>query len=255
MRNKRFIKYMPPFSWIYDLFIHKKSYEVKRRERELATNSPFDNEWIKEINKDGGAILLLYDEENCNYLETVTDYILSTLQNDETVDYISVLKHPLEVPNKLSVLVGDKSITDLAKRLSIIDCFSKYCAFDDRVLSLKKQEYVDKGFAFFDADSFASIHSAMTSSWYRFRNQQKQQQSQFRIPHRSIFNTLSELTRYSSEEQYLLFLKHVISSEKEYGMITLIVEPSSIKKEIRSELFQLIDIAIMYDASGLSRIK
>ena len=247
MRRKRFIKYSKLFTGIYEKFFHEKFYETTWRKRTslnintLPTNS--HEKTLKNI-KDGVSILLLYNS-SFDIQSTLTNYIIESIDAEETVDLVTTFRSPLDIIHKISELYGDNKIPEISKKISIIDCFSPYYAFDDKVLKLDKKNYTKKGLKFYEADSFASIHTAANSSWYRFRNELKKiEGNTYRIPHRTIYDTLSSLIRFSSEEQYFLFLRHVINSEKSYGMISLIIEPSTLNPNIKEELMCMVDIVI-----------
>lgn len=253
MRKSRFIKYTSFISWIYEKFFHKKTYEKVYRQRTPLTMNCLPNINLENVNN-GGAILLQYDS-TFDCVDFIVDYIIETINNEETVDYISTLKQPLEIPQKISGKIADKDLTKITKKLSIIDCFSPYYAFDDKILKIGKEECKEKGFKFYESDSFAAIHTATNDSWYRFREQCKAEENSFRVPHRTIFNTLSSLIRFSSEEQFFLYLRHVLSSEKAYGMITLLIEPKSLKSDIENELIQLVDVVLQINREGITQTK
>lgn len=252
LRKKRFLKYTKFFGWIYEKFFHKSFYEKNYRQRtsvkiDSMTNIPEAN--LQRV-KNGGTILLLY-QDTLNYESFISDYILETIKDKETIDYISTYKSPVGLCSCFS----DDQIQEIVKRLSIIDCFSPHYSFDDKVVKFAKNDYAQKGFKFYSADSFAEIHTAANNSWYRFRKNCKQEENMYRIPHRTIYDTVSSLIRFSSEELYFLFLRHVISSEKSYGMISLIMEPASLKDELKNDLIRMADIVIEYDSTGMKLVK
>ena len=74
-------------------------------------------------------------------------------------------KSPVELCKSFS----DRQMLDIVKHLSVIDCFTSHYGFDDKVVKFAKEEYTQKGYKFYDADSFAEIHTAANNSWYRFR--------------------------------------------------------------------------------------
>ena len=149
----------------------------------------------------------------------------------------------------------DDEISNITKHLSIIDCFSTHYSFDDKVVKFHKQEFSSKGFRFFNAESFADVHTAANDSWYRFRKVCKDEENQYRIPHRTIYDTMSSLIRFSSEELYFLFLRHVIASEKSYGMISLFIEPISLENNLKNDLIRMADIVIEYNQTSFKLIK
>ena len=242
MRKTRFLKYTRPIAWIYEKFFHKKSYEKLYRERTLLSVKCLEKIKWDMVNH-GGSILILYDT-GVDYTDLIAEYIQEVVENEETVDYVAVARHPLEVIQKISKKVSDKDISKIARKLSIIDCFSPHYSFDDKILKFSREEWEEKGFVFYKADSFASIHTAANSSWYRFREQCKSEDNRFRIPHRTVFHMLSSLIRLSSEEQFFLYLRHVLASEKAYGMITLLIEPQNIDIKIKNDLINSVDIVL-----------
>ena len=204
-----------------------------------------------EIDKVAASGYYIGESELIDYETFISNYIVETIKDKETIDYISTYKSPVELCSCFS----DEQIQEIVKRLSIVDCFSPHYSFDDKVVKFAKNDYVQKGFKFYSADSFAEIHTAANNSWYRFRKNCKQEENMYRIPHRTIYDTLSSLIRFSSEELYFLFLRHVISSEKSYGMISLIMEPISLKDELKNELIRMADVVIKYDNTGMKAIK
>lgn len=252
LRKKRFLKYTKFFGWFYEKFFHKSFYEKNYRERstfKINTFSNIANDKLQKV-KSGGTILFLY-QDKVEYNKIVSDYIVETIKDGETVDYVSTYRSPVE----LCRLFSDGQMMDIMRKLSIIDCFTTHYSFDDKVVKFAKEEYSQKGYKFYKADSFAEIHTAANNSWYRFRKVCKDEENLYRIPHRTIYDTLSSLIRFSSEELYFLFLRHVISSEKSYGMVSLIIEPKSLKDELKNDLIHMADIVIECDESGMKVIK
>lgn len=252
LRKKRFLKYTKFFGWFYEKFLHKSFYEKNYRKRTVLKIDSFPNiaaDHFRKV-KCGGTILLLY-QDSVDYGEMTANYIMETIKDGETVDYVSTYKSPVELCSRFS----DDQIQEVVKRLSIIDCFTPHYSFDDKVVKFAIEEYRNKGYKFYKADSFAEIHTAANNSWYRFRKVCKSEENMYRIPHRTIYDTLSSLIRFSSEELYFLFLRHVISSEKSYGMISLIIEPVSLKDELKNDLLRMADIVIECSGTGLSIMK
>lgn len=249
LRKKRFLKYTKPFAWFYDKFLHKEFYEKNHRPRVAFADSPFKGLDVACFSKvqSGGTVLLLYDDTT-NYINELVRYIENTVDSDETVDFITTFRSPIELCGKFS----DRHILKISKRLSIVDCFSVHYRFDDKVVKFAKKDFGQKGFVFYDAASFSEIHTAVNNSWYRFRKVCKNEENSFRIPHRTIYDTLSSLIRFSSEEQYLLFMRHMISSEKTYGMISLVIEPSTLKTELKDDLIRMADIVLLYTSDGFT---
>lgn len=252
LRKKRFLKYTRVFGLFYEKCLHKSFYEKNCRERTVFKVDSFPNIDTNHLQKvkHGGTVLLLY-RDYVEYGEMIVDYIKEAIDDGETVDYVSTYKSPVELCSRFS----EDQMYEVVKRLSIIDCFTPHYSFDDKVVKFAKEEYANKGFKFYKADSFAEIHTAANNSWYRFRKVCKSEENMYRIPHRTIYDTLSSLIRFSSEELYFLFIRHIISSEKSYGMISLIIEPVSLKDELKNDLIRMADIVIECDESKLTILK
>lgn len=252
LRKKRFLKYTKPFSWIYEKFFHKVFYEKNYRPRANFQSSPIqgaDPDVFQQVIC-GGTILLLYDDKAA-YSQLVSEFVNATINVDETVDYVTTYKSPIDLCSTFS----EEDIIKISKRLSIIDCFTPHYGFDDKVVKYAKQDYRQKGFVFFDAASFSEVHTAANNSWYRFRKVCENEENSYRIPHRTVYDTLSSLICFSSKELYLLFLRHVITSEKSYGMISLIIEPITLEHELKSDLIRMADVVLEYKGSGISALK
>lgn len=198
----------------------------------------------------GGCVLVFYDDLY-DPIEDIADLVRNTVACGETIDYISTYRTPIIFCDKFR----ESELENITKKLSIIDCFTPHYGFDDKVVKFKKQEYSQKGFVFFDANSFADVHTAANNSWYRFRKMCRHQENEYRVPHRTIYDTLSSLIRFSSEEQYFVFLRHVIASEKEYGMVSIILEPMTLSKEIKGDLVRMADIALEFSQNEKKTIK
>ena len=246
MRTKRLWKHIKPLSWFHNTFSHRKpqntSYEDCCLPRTQIKTNLFPQNSLDKINK-GGSILLFYDiSVDCD--EIIVKYIKEVIANSETVDYISVLQQPLIIANKIKDTTATDKLKAITDRLSIIDCFSPHYAFDDKSFEKDKNNLTAYGFMFYDAYSFAELHSAINTSYGRFKEICKKENNLIRKPHRTIVPNLSSLIRFSSEEQYLLYLRHMLSSEKSYEMITLLIEPITMKDDIKNELIISFDVVL-----------
>ena len=252
LRKKRFIKYTKPVAWIYEKFFHKEFYEKNYRPRQAFQTSLIGDADISLFQKvkNGGTILLLY-EDTFDYSSLISEFIRGTVNAKETIDYVITYKNPIDLCKDFS----DDEVISVTKGLSIIDCFTPHYGFDDKVNKFYKRDLTQKGFVFFDATSFSEIHTAANNSWYRFRKVCKNEENSYRVPHRTVYDTVSSLIRFSSEEQYMLFMRHVISSERSYGMISLIVEPISLAPEVKNDLIRMSDVVLTTNSSNITVLK
>lgn len=258
MRTKRLWKHIKPLSWFHNTFSYRKpqntSYEDGCLQRTQIQITSFPQNSLNKINR-GGSILLLYDT-SVDYEEMIVKYIKEVIENSETVDYFAILKQPLIIANKIKNTTASEKLKFITDKLSIIDCFSPYYAFDDKSLAKDKNSLMSDGFMFYEAYSFAEIHTAINTSYNRFKEICKTEKNLRRKPHRTIAPNLSSLIRFSSEEQFFLYIRHMLSSEKSYEMITLLIEPTSLKEEIKNELIISFDVVFQMNKGGsMTQIK
>ena len=193
---------------------------------------------------------MLYDN-TFDYHVDLCGFILETIDNNETVDYIVTDANPTDICRHFS----DEEIIKISNGISFIDCFSAHYGFDDKVLKHKKKQLSEKGITIYEARTFSEIHSASNDSWYRFRKKlRKKEENTFRIPHRTVYDTLSSLIDYSSQEVYLTYLRHVIASERSYGMISIILEPNTLDKNLKDKLSRITDIVLDFQSRSNKRI-
>ena len=63
-----------------------------------------------------------------------------------------------------------------------------------------------------------------------------------RKPHRMIYDSVSALADASGIEQVRLFFRHVIPSERSYGMFTLIIESEKSDEVLLNSIRSIVDV-------------
>jgi hypothetical protein len=138
------------------------------------------------------------------------------------VQYIAASRHPIEFVEHL------KSVTvtpwqDSAKNLIVIDAYSPHFAFIDSIYARKDRDL--QALAVKSVTStmtYAGIHSASSTAFNLFKHGSK---DDTRKPTLVIYEGTYALTDLESVEQYRIFARHVIPSEKMWGgMLTVFLE-------------------------------
>ncbi len=245
-RDDNLIKNFPPIYWLRVLL---------RRFRGNADYThgsvAFDRELISDL--EGldflkGRIKISIDESNVVWKEQnalsvclkvanqkeIDDFILlishKFLENDCYVQYTTSIRHPIEFVRRLHHLVseeGDEGAWQSARdRIIAVDAFTPHFGFVDT--THKKWSHVlgaDEGVTLIrSSSSFAGIHSASAKGFNAIKSKTASNQ---RLPTLVIYEGMHALADIESLEQYKLFVRHVIPSERLWGgMFTMFVETS-----------------------------
>jgi len=104
------------------------------------------------------------------------------------------------------------------------------------------------------AKSLIEIHSSAMEAWYIHKNRLLSNTGKLlRRPHRMVYDHLSALLNFTTTENLIEYFTHLISSEKSYGMFTVILEYSSTDEQILTNLRQLTDcVLIAHNDNGQS---
>jgi hypothetical protein len=139
------------------------------------------------------------------------------------VQYVTASRHPIELAEYLRELASDRKIwQDWTENFIVIDAYSPHFAFIDSIYQ-KKDRQVDS----LDLKrvtstmTYAGIHSASSRAFNLF----KDSGAKTRKPTLVIYEGTYALTDLESVEQYRIFVRHVIPSEKMWGgMLTVFLE-------------------------------
>jgi hypothetical protein len=138
------------------------------------------------------------------------------------VQYIVASRHPIEFVEYLKS-VSPGAWQESAKNLIVIDAYSPHFAFIDSIYSRKDRDLEALGVERVTSTmTYAGIHSASSTAFNLFKSNSK---DETRKPTLVIYEGTYALTDLESAEQYRIFVRHVIPSEKMWGgMLTVFVE-------------------------------
>lgn len=153
------------------------------------------------------------------------------LKHKALVQYASCARHPIEFWRYLEKIWKhnnfDEAWTEASKRITLIDAFTPHFGFTDSVHAKMTMRLNETGSRILVSDpSFAGLHTA-TMKGFKQTKSQDGGKSSVRKPTLVIYEGAYALVELESTEQYRIFMRHVIPSERLWGgMFTLIVEAS-----------------------------
>jgi len=148
-----------------------------------------------------------------------------------SVQYLSASRHPLELVRQLKDRIekGGLDWVDARQRVVVIDAYTPHFAFTDSWAPKKTAELESWGITYvLAAMTYAGIHSAAARAFNKIKAQVGKEGP--RKPTLVIYEDTSALADLESREQYRIFVRHVMPSERMWGgMFTVFIEcnPSS----------------------------
>jgi hypothetical protein len=143
------------------------------------------------------------------------------------VQYTTCIRHPVEFINKLRGSLEQASDPrDLYKQIVVVDAYTPHFGFTDSILFEMTASLKRLGIhCVTSAPSYAGIHTATAEAFNKLKKQQSSQRES-RRPTFIIYEGAFALVDLESIEQYRIFLRHVLPSERMWGgMLTCFVEP------------------------------
>ena len=187
------------------------------------------------------------------YLQQSTDCLvemaLICLRNDVSVQYLTASHHPIHFLNALSRRAAALNLDFGAiarKKLVVIDAYQAHYAFLDSIYLKRTAELERMGVVCLVAKmSYAGIHTAASRA---FNDLKARTGGQVRGPALVIYEDPLALADLESVEQYRVFIRHVLPSERIWdSMFTVVVEtapPESEWRLLRSYADVVIDLAV-----------
>ncbi|WP_420403555.1 hypothetical protein [Nisaea sp.] len=191
---------------------------------------------IDYFQKRDNANFCVFDRDFCDSLSIKTnnknqsddiliDLSLIFLKSNNLVQYLTASRHPIEFIGKLENAVKDRESewTDFQNRIVAIDAYSPHFAFTDSIYEKKSQAIEELGVTLIESSmTYAGMHSASSKA---FNALKKKSQSDTRTPTLVIYEGTQALADLESAEQYRIFVRHVIPSERMWGgMFTVFLE-------------------------------
>lgn len=165
----------------------------------------------------------------------LVEMALICLRHGVSVQYLTASHHPIHFVNALSRRAGDLNLDFRAiagKNLVVIDAYQPHYAFLDSIYLKRTAELERMGVICLVAKmSYAGIHTAASKA---FNVLKKKTGGQVRGPALVIYEDPLALADLESTEQYRIFIRHVMPSERIWeSMFTVVVETAPPEAEWR----------------------
>jgi hypothetical protein len=155
------------------------------------------------------------------------------------VQYTTCSRHPFDLIHRLEKELGPEQWSRLANQLIVVDAYAPHFGFTDSV-HWKQRDSLEVKFVS-SAKSYAGIHTAITRA---FNILKKDSHGDLRENALVIYEGCNALVDLESHEQYRIFVRHVVPSERMWGgMLTVFIEPC-IETEERDLLDSYADLVV-----------
>lgn len=154
----------------------------------------------------------------------ITELCLQLVNLGWYIQYTTCIRHPYEFIQALKKKFGDKW-TELARRIVVVDAYTPHFGFTDSIHDVKTNEMTREGVQNVVArDSYAGVHTANARAFNKLKSLQH---GEVRKPALLLYEGANALVDLESTEQYRVFARHVLTSERMWGgMLTLFIEPT-----------------------------
>jgi len=154
------------------------------------------------------------------------DLAATALKKGWLVQYATCARHPYEWVWQLKDILAD-SWTKSAQQVAVVDGYTPHFGFTDSIHAVKTAEVEREGVAYVPSpESYAGVHTATAKAFNKLKS--KSANPKVRQKTLLIYEGCRSLVDLESVEQYRLFLRHVMTSERMWGgMVTLFVEPET----------------------------
>lgn len=201
----------------------------------LQTITPFDlkvdePDKRKEIHqaaeKDVRSIAIRLDHHSQTN-QNLAKLVEFCLEKEYLIQYMTASRHPLEFLSSLKEHCEIKGKgaqwAAFAKLIVVIDAYTPHFGFTDSVYQQATKKIKGFGVHYLaSTETYAGLHTAASTAFNAIKDQQK---SNVRKPSIIIYEDCYALTDLESIEQYRIFLRHVIPSERLWeGMFTVFTE-------------------------------
>lgn len=255
LRTDKMWRYFMPVKFIFKLKKYK-SYELQVIDRKVdgdtfkCIRQFFSDSEIDSVAK--GASILMTGESSKNTVDLLLDFVNERLSKNETINYVSADCHPYEIWKSLK----DKYEITAAMRNSLvfIDAFTPSFGFTDEIYDEYSESLSKEGVKFVRAKTFAGLHSKVAVAFNLIKQNEKKAGLGNRRPMTMIYSHTSSLCDFESIEQYRIFWRHVISSERIYGMTLFIVEDTLVGDEILNPIKQRVNFILELQKSDTGEL-
>ena len=148
------------------------------------------------------------------------------LESGHTVQYLAASRHPSELITALRSQLMEMPGMNWKKKaqdIVVVDAFTPHFGFTDSIHDARTREIEHLGVKYLKSTvAYAGLHSASSRA---FNVIKKRAKSDVRGPTLVVYEDTHALADLESHEQYRIFVRHVIPSERMWaGMFTVFVE-------------------------------
>ena len=167
----------------------------------------------------------------------LTKLALIFLKHNYSVQYLTASRHPIEfvsfLKRELDAL-GDSANNWLirAKQIVVIDAYTPHFGFIDSIYRVRSRQLEELGVACVRSNrTYAGMHTAASKAFNKIQKQMKHDE---RHPTLVIYEESYALVDLESPEQYRIFVRHVLPSERMWdGMFTVFLESAQAESDWR----------------------
>lgn len=193
----------------------------------LSSDPEEQKKWLAKINESPVSSIAFIDNMSKETDKYVIKLAHAFLQKDFIVHYLTVSRPPYGFIYALKQFCDSNSINwdDVYQRVIVADCYTPHFGFSDSVYDIKSRqlERETKVILVKGKLSFAGIHSCAADAFNLIKKRYTNKDA--RVPALIIYDGCYSLSDLESIDQYRVFLRHVMPSEKEWGgMLTILVE-------------------------------
>jgi hypothetical protein len=141
-----------------------------------------------------------------------------------SVQYLTASRHPIEFVGFLKAELEDSGEKWLAirKQMVVIDAYTPHFGFIDSIYRTRTRQLSELVACVRSKRTYAGMHTATSRGFNKIKAQMKQDE---RRPTLVIYEDCYALADLESPEQYRIFVRHVLPSERMWdGMFTVFVE-------------------------------
>jgi hypothetical protein len=147
------------------------------------------------------------------------------LAEGHSVQYLTASRHPIELVQYLKRRVDEcgEDWLSRARHIVVIDAYTPHFGFIDSIYRVKTCELERLGVAIVRSSrTYAGMHTASSKTFNKIKGLMKKEE---RHPTLVIYEDCYALTDLESPEQYRIFVRHVLPSERLWdGMFTVFLE-------------------------------
>lgn len=148
------------------------------------------------------------------------------LESGHTVQYLTASRHPSELVSALQSYIQDNSSVqwqDKVRDIVVVDAFTPHFGFTDSIHDARTRDTKSLGIKYLkSAESYAGLHTASSRAFNAIKEGAKHN---VRGPTLVIYEDTHALADLESHEQYRVFVRHVVPSERMWdSMFTVFAE-------------------------------